>query len=135
MRIIDAIVLGLYPAIAVFASWASYLYVFRVLLPAIQLRRLNLGDHAIMGGISALLVAIFIEDALYGPQRWGVGFFDKLADVLPLVGISKTFILMGSVLAVFGFRHAISGDDDFGRLVAVAGAVWAIGTVSAMLLV
>lgn len=124
MTRIDLAVLGLYFPIVVFSGWALWLYLARVLYPAIQRRVFSLRDHALVVAIALALAADLSENLYYGTARLDAEWYFYLTNALPAVGLGKGLILAAAVFAVAGYKKAVYGEAKLSRLVLFAFLLW-----------
>lgn len=124
MSTIDALVLGLYPPVILFACLAVWCYGVHVLWPAWKTGQLNVRDHALPISLVLVAGADLLENAFYGYARLSPDGYNRLTGLLSAVGPMKTLILLGLVFAVSGYRKAVYGHSELGKLLALAGGVW-----------
>ncbi len=133
-RIIDALVLGIYAPIVVFSGIACYLFLSRLLIPAMKEGSFSVDQYAIGVSACAALAAHFGESLYYGVPRW-VGEWDRFNDFLVGVGLLKLLILVSSVFAVAALSQAATSATHLGRLTVIAAALWAGASAAALVLV
>lgn len=124
MTTIDMIVLALYPPVVFFAAWAVWCFGANVLLPAYRMGSLSVRDHALPIALVLVATADLVENLFYGYARLDPNGYAKITGVLSAVGPMKTLILFGLIFAVAGYRKAVNGTADLGRLIAWAVGLW-----------
>jgi hypothetical protein len=123
MRVIDAMILALYAPIVMFSGAACWLYLVRVLVPAIRHGTFSLERHAVALSAIAALLAHFIESLFYGLGRYDFEY-QYLWARLEWVGPMKVVILFSSVLAVAVYNKAAFGKMNLLRLNVIAFGAW-----------
>lgn len=133
MKIISAIVLGLYITIVTFSTAACYLFVARLIIPAIRNRRFSFDSYALGLATVFSLAAHAIENAYYGLIGWWPDVFGWLNNELWLVGAWRLMILAGCVFAITALRNAHAESGESASVVALAAALATIiGALAAL---
>lgn len=130
-NIIDALVLGMYLPIVVFSGFACWLFVSRLLWPAVREGSFSIDQYALAIAASCALAAHFTENLYFGIPRW-LGEFDAWNDMLPIVGLWKTLILASALFATAALSKAATDGAHLGRLLVIALSLWAGASAVAM---
>lgn len=131
LSIIDAIVMGMYLPISIMSGIACFLYITRILLPAIQSGDFSLKEHAVALSAILALAAHFAENVYYGVSRFNVQIYDLMNDFLPMVGAMKLLILGSSILSIAVYSKAVFGRTYLNKLTWVTLVLWLIGAALA----
>lgn len=129
MSITDVAVLALYPAIVVFAGWSVYLYGFRVIWPAWRMGELRMRDHALPMAVVLAAGADTAENLYYGASRLIPDGYLLAGFTMSAVGPMKAVILFAGVLAVAGYKQAVTGRSVLSDLACKACLIWAASFV------
>ncbi len=120
---VDQAILALYIPIVAFSGTACWLYITRVLWPAIIRRHFTLKHHAVALAATFALLAHFTENVYYGIIRIDdrfVSYMGKLEFIAPM----KLIILFSSILAVAVYNKAVFGAQNLLRLNMIALVLW-----------
>lgn len=129
--LLEIAVLGLYVPIILFSGASCWLFLKRLIIPAILARRLNVEHYAI--GLSAVfaLAAHFAESVYYGVARW-FGMWDLLNSQLLLIGAWKLLILSSCIFAVAALNSAENNFANVRRVTMYAFLTWLFGALAAL---
>ena len=128
--LIDQAVLGMFLPVVLFSGAACWLFLTRLLLPALRKGDFNLEVYAV--GLSAFfsMSSHFTENVFYFMVR--VGLLPNAVDfAMPIVGFMKLLILFGALLAVAVYSKALFGRAQLTQLAESALGFWMLGAVLA----
>lgn len=119
-------VLALYLPIVAFALPACWLFIVRLIIPALKHHAREIDRYVIGLSAACALGAHAIEQVFY----WTIRVFSTMAwlnDAWVLVGTWKLMILASAVLAYAGLSRAATGRTQIQYLTAIAIGLWVVG--------
>lgn len=123
-KLFQTILLGMYAPIIVLSGTACYLYVIKILVPAMKGRYFHFESHAVALAAIMALMAHFSENVYYGVGRFDAGLFDWMSNQLIMVGLMKVLILASAVLATAVYNKARFGISNIGKLMTLVVVLW-----------
>lgn len=120
-----AIVLGMYLPIIVLALPAAFLWVTRLIIPAVREHGLDVGRYAIGIGIALSLVAhVLVHSFGLGVRAFGLL---GLAGSYGLLAVIAGTTLAACCFAAGGLSHSITGRARPGLIAIVVVTLWGCG--------